>query len=481
MSVEHSRALRLAASVTGASESELARRMAQNAVVVSIDPDLPGSTQVALTMIDTLSRGPSHIHLDPQGVEASTVEAILAAASAVAPHRPVTTAAPPADAIAVRVGCQGPAATITVLGDRHGVRVAVDGRPLCQGSPPSALGVMTASAFAAGEVFKRVVRPRADRVAYPDAITFCPVTLSDDLGAAPMLPPNWSPSLGLVGNGAVGTGHARVLAGLPVDAARAIAIDPEDYGPENTGTYSLGVWQDVVDKTPKVMIVKRTLAGWAVTAISSTAEDAISTIEAEGLAWPPVVLAGLDSIEARRSVQGMWPVALIDAATGDTSVGLHHVAADGPCLRCFFAERHGEHSSAVELAAEFGLPIDLVMRGDHMLSDADLAGLSRPQRERLRPQVGKPVCGLADAARLTGTDDVFRPSVPFVSQQAACLGIGRLIASAAGVDGLANFVQYDALIGPQRMTHQTRRPRPDCYCQHRQETIRAVRAARQLA
>jgi hypothetical protein len=214
--------------------------------------------------------------------------------------------------------------------------------------------------------------------------------------------------------------------------------------------------------------------------VQGTADDAIATIETEALGWPRVVLTGLDSIDARRSVQGLWPTELIDAATGDTSVGLHHVTGDGPCLRCFFPDRAPERSAAEALAAEFGLPIDLVMRGDHVLGEEDLVGLSREQRERLVPEVGKPVCGLADAARLTGADDEYRPSVPFVSQQAACLGIGRLIASAAGLSSLPNFVQYDALIGPQRITRQTRGPRPDCYCQQRRETIRAVRIAREL-
>ena len=194
-----------------------------------------------------------------------------------------------------------------------------------------------------------------------------------------------------------------------------------------------------------------------------------------------MVLTGLDSIEARCSVQGLWPPELIDAATGDTSVGLHHVLGDGPCLRCIFVDRFPEVSAGEALAAEFGLPTKLVMRGDRVLTENDLIGMSADQRERLRSHVGKPVCGLGDAARLTGTEDVYRPAVPFVSQQAACLGIGRLIASAAGLPRLPNFVQYDALIGPQSMTRQTRRPRAGCYCQQRRATIRAVRMARQLA
>lgn len=480
MSVEHSRVLRLGASATGQPESELARRMAQSAVVVSLDPDVPGAIDVAAILVETLRRGPGHVHLDPLGVEPSAVAAIVAAADAVAPSTPVSTEPAPADAVAVHVGMHAPRETIAVLADRHGARLAVDGRQLPQSCTPSALGVMTAASFAGCEVFKRIVRPQKSRVVYRGFLAFCPVTLSDDPAKAPQLPPGWSPALGLVGNGAIGTAHARVLGRLDATDPSAITIDPQVYGPENNGTYSLGNWQDVLDDTPKVVLVERALGGWRVRRVQRTADDAIAILETEALRWPRVALTGLDSIEARRSVQGLWPVELIDSATGDTAVGLHHVAGDGPCLRCFFPDHAPQRSAAEALAAEFGLPIELVMRGDHVLVEEDLVGLSIDQRERLRPQVGKPVCGLAEAARLTGADDHYRPSVPFVSQQAACLGIGRLIASASGLLGLPNFVQYDALIGPQSMTCQTRAPRPDCYCQQRRATIRAVRIARQL-
>ena len=61
--------------------------------------------------------------------------------------------------------------------------------------------------------------------------------------------------------------------------------------------------------------------------------------------------------------------------------------------------------------------------------------------------------------------------MPFVSQQAACLGVGRLIGAEVGIDGLPNFVQYDALIGPQATTRQSRMPSPICYCRQRVATI----------
>jgi molybdopterin/thiamine biosynthesis adenylyltransferase len=480
VNAEHSRSLRLGASVTGRSESELARRMAQNSVVVSLDQAVPGSLDVAAIIVETLRRGPGHVYLEIDGADSGVIAALLTAANAVAPSTPVSTDPAPSDAVRVHVGTRSIPGAIAVLPDRHGVRLASDGSPLRQSSSPSALGVMTAAAFAEAEVFKRVVEPLPQRVVYPDRLAFCPVTLGDDPAAAPSLPSAWSPSLGLVGNGAVGTAHARVIGGLDSTSPSAITIDPQTYARENLGTYSLGTYDDARNKSPKVILVEQALRGWQVRRVQDTADAAIGKLEADALEWPRVVLTGLDSIEARRSAQGLWPVELIDSATGDTAVGLHHVVGSGPCLRCFFPEREAGHSAAEALAAEFGLPIDLVMQGTRVLVDADLSGLSTDQRERLRPHLGKPICGLADAARLTGTNDGYRPSIPFVSQQAACLGVGRLIASVVGLSELPNFVQYDALIGPQSMTRHTRAPRPGCYCQQRPETIRAVRVARQL-
>ena len=85
----------------------------------------------------------------------------------------------------------------------------------------------------------------------------------------------------------------------------------------------------------------------------------------------------------------------------------------------------------------------------------------------------------ARALGLNGdSEETYRPSVPFVSQQAACLGVGRLIASVIGTTGLPNVVQYNTLIGPQSMTRLHRRATAGCYCQQRAATISIIRASR---
>lgn len=178
----------------------------------------------------------------------------------------------------------------------------------------------------------------------------------------------------------------------------------------------------------------------------------------------------------------MWPDRMIDAATGDTVVGLHEATPDGPCLRCLLPPRVSDRSPAQVLADELGLPVELIAGGDVELTVEHLAGLHAEQRKRLASQVGKPICGLASALGLTGDPhEDYRPSVPFVSQQAACLGVGRLLANLAGICGLPNVVQYDTMVGPQAMTRMDRRTRPGCYCQTRSSTIKVVRSTRMRA
>ena len=100
----------------------------------------------------------------------------------------------------------------------------------------------------------------------------------------------------------------------------------------------------------------------------------------------------------------------------------------------------------------------------------------------LAPHVGKPVCGLAETVGLTGLSaDGYRPSIPFVSLQAACLAVGRLIASQLDLSPPGNLVQYDGLIGPQAATIEEMRQRPDCVCATRATTIELVRHQRRTA
>ena len=98
------------------------------------------------------------------------------------------------------------------------------------------------------------------------------------------------------------------------------------------------------------------------------------------------------------------------------------------------------------------------------------------------PYLGKPVCGLAQPFGLTSLEPGgYQPSIPFVSLQAACLAVARLVAHSVGHDSANNLVQYDGLVGPQRAIIERMQRVPGCTCQTRASTIKQVRAKRMRA
>jgi hypothetical protein len=190
----------------------------------------------------------------------------------------------------------------------------------------------------------------------------------------------------------------------------------------------------------------------------------------------------MDNVEARYDVQRLWPRVLIDGGTGDTMLGFYDATwrsgRSGPCLMCFLP-RNGSSSALDHLAEITGLSVERLARGDDRLTEDDLIGLSDKERDKLLPYLGTNVCGLAQALGLTELEsDGYQPAVPFVSLQAACLSVGRLISILLGLHDQRNLIQYDTLIGPIMATTEQLNPSPNCYCQERSGIVQAVRTAR---
>jgi hypothetical protein len=482
MEARHTRALRLAGGVSDHSEETLLGRMGRSRVVVSVAPD-PVSIKTAEVLVDTLRRLPLRLAIDPRrsGVGPGQVDRLVDVAIAIDPDRGMQVARAEADSdVIVAVGGGDPAPTVGGVPVRHGALVVSGSSAGDPGADVSGLGVFTCAALLAGEVFKRVAAVRPERASLPRRLAWCPVALGEDPWSTPVLerPPEFD--VALVGQGAIGTATTRILALLGAEG-RAQLVDPERFAPENLGTYSLGCASDA-DRGPwKVDLGAAALPGMTTETYVGRAADFIGEVDGGRAAWPSVVLTGLDSIPARREVQRLWPDRLIDGATGDTMCGLHDVAVGGSaCLMCLFPERRDGPGAAERLAAATGLSTNVAAHGDRLLEEGDIAQLDKGRRELLEPLLGKPICGIAQAVGLTELDpDGYRPSVPFVSQQAACMAVGRLLSDLiARDDERPTFVQYDALVGPGEATLEARRPRPGCYCQERAGLIDAVRRER---
>lgn len=483
MSIEHSRSLLLAAGVSDDDERTLKQRQEAALTLVRVDTAVPLAGLTARVLLTTLRRLPGRLALDRTGLDDDTLAAIIAAVSAIDSARPLLVVDTTPDDVDVHLAIALIAEPqfVRVVPDGYGAQLANDPAVLLAlGQPANALGAVFAAALGAAEAFKHIVVDKQARCTLHPHLSFCPVTLDTNTAAAPALSSSLPLDTAIIGNGAIGTAVGLILSEMRL-GGRIVVCDPELYGPENRGTYSLGGEREVANRTPKVDLLEAVLAdaGYDVRKVQGKSTVLIELIDKQQIAAPPTTITGLDTAEARRETQMLWPDHLVDAATGDTAVGLHHAVPTGPCLRCFFPQRTAGPDPLLQLATLSGLPVSLLRRGADALTDEHLASLTPGQREPLKHLVGQPVCGLAAAFGLTNANAAgYLPSVPFVSQLAACLAVGRLLAIEMGVPANGNFFQFDALHGPLAES-ESRNAVVDCYCQTRQASvIRTVRERR---
>jgi hypothetical protein len=480
VALEHSRALLLGADVTGRHESELEAALEASRVVVSLDPDLSAAPLTARVLLTSLRRLPGQLVLERGGLRPQLVDELAAAAHAIDSERSLIVEGPRDATVRLHVGTGCADHAIRLVPDGHGVHVV--GQRTAAVRPAraaSALGAIYAAALGAAEAFKFTAQVLPARRTLHRHLRFCPVSLTSNLSAAPMLDRPLELDMTLVGIGAIGTGVTLALGALGA-GGRMVAVDYQRFAQENRGTYSLGGAAEMETKPPKVDLAVAALPGFDVIRFPKKVEELAEAIDTGSVPWFPLVVAALDTAEARRATQRLWPDRLVDAATGDTMLGIHdHIHGVDPCMRCFFPEERGGQSAAERLAELTGLPGERLKRGDEPLTEDDLKGLDGEARARLVQFLGKPVCGLAQAFGLSALDGGgYQPAVPFVSLQAAALAVGRVIAARTGFSRLPNLVQYDGLFGPQSATLDEMAVTSDCYCQTRAATIANVRAER---
>jgi hypothetical protein len=480
MTSEHTRPLALAAQVTKHSHADLEEVLEAHTVALSLDAELPGACETADALIDTLRRSPGTLLIETDATDARTVDQLIATANGIDPTRGAHAGRARDDAVSLHVGMR-PRRTdaICVVPDGHGAHLGRRVAGLRQTHPPTRLGILTASSLAAGEVFKLAASVRPDRRIDHELLSFCPVTLSSRPSGADVST-GGAVDLALIGLGAVGSAIAVILGGLDLEG-RVVLVDCERFAPENLGTYSLGAAADRATRPRKIDLAAAVMRRFDIERYYGRVQDVPGLIDSGDLAWPPTVLTALDSVRARHAAQRIWPNRLIDGGTGDTMAGMHDVSTYKPCLMCFLPGRNDGRSSIEILSEITELPPRRLGQGDELLEDADLLSLSAEKQRLLRPYVGKPICGLADAFGLSSIGSRgYQPAIPFVSQQAAVLVVGRLIAHLTGMSPRANLVQFDSLIGPANGTYDQAYGDPACYCAERTSTIDTVRRKRDL-
>jgi hypothetical protein len=477
--LEHSRALKLGAGATGTEPETLRERLEAALVVVRVDPHLTGALLTARVLLTTLRRLPVQLALDPDQLAPTEIASLVEAATAIDSSRPVmvSPASSGSRPICVHVGRRAPAPWLRVVPDGYGAHLAsCEGGEIDIGRPANAVGSVLAAAFGAAEAFKLAAEVLPGRCRRHTSLSFCPVSLTDDLTVAPELTGGEELDLALIGTGAIGTAVALILSELGL-RGHVILCDPERFGPENRGTYSLGGEREAAGRPLKVDLVGDILeaSGLQVTKVPEPSDALIKRVDVREMSCPPIVITALDSVPARHGTQALWADHIIDGQTGDTAAGLAVATPEGPCLRCFFAEPLHGSSFLVELSERTGIPIERLKHGDELLTEGDLALVTPEQRDQL---FGTPICGLANALGLTDADpDGFRPSIPFVSQIAACLAVGRALSLLLGDHPKNNWFQLDVLQGPNGGS-EVMKPTTECYCQTRADLVQRIRENR---
>lgn len=484
--------MRLAATAAGADAVTLRETMSAAHVHLTADPDIPGVLAALSVTVADLRRLPYQLSLDPAGGTTPIPDAVLTdlqtLTAGIDPCRPLRIMAAPTACLHIHLGVQPPSgAAFSGVPDGHGVRLRHRGHPFpTLNAPASGLGAVLTAASVTAEVFKLTTGLRPGTFGTAPTLDFCPVTLGAEPG---MMTDTLSEitSTALVGAGAIGTGITLILSSMGTTGELTV-VEPEFFEPPNVTTYSIGTRHDADERMHKTRLVRRYLPRMDVTMIPHTAQGFINAIDDGTEPWPRTVLGAVHSIEARHEIQRIHADLTLDGSTGGpagTTLALHEGVPQGPCIRCYYPQATVSAGPSAEqrLHEATGLPLQRIARGDDLITDFDLDGLSAHHRAALLPYVGIPVCGVSSLMGLTINDaDDFQPSAAFVAQQAACLVIGAMIARLTGyTTGAMRHVEYDARFGPWYEMTTSRRSRPACTCQTDAELIARVRAHRRRA
>lgn len=355
-----------------------------------------------------------------------------------------------------------------------------------QDNPVSCL---LAASFGVGEVFKRVYGLRPDKAPLMEDAAFSLFEFSTNpAGHGPRLPASISlPDTLVLGAGAIGNGLVLLLSQLPL-IGRVLVMDKQNFGVENFGTCTLLDSSEWLGSSKAKM-----LAGWLKAQSYLEVEGVISTIENAlgGTAFNnkiDLVINGLDDIDARRTVQKLWPTLLVDGAINSAGAAVvthsvHHKRF--ACLRCTFPQPDESHTDRQVNAT--GLhPSSLTGNQHRQITDEDIDLAEESSREWLREQqrLGQTICstvsvGIAENLGLKLAKG-FRPSVPFIATASAALVIAQVLRNLVWPhEPFVHEFQFSSLfVGITTAVKVGRLADPRCECTKNSKVIDALIARR---
>lgn len=228
----------------------------------------------------------------------------------------------------------------------------------------------------------------------------------------------------LVGCGAVSNGWAYAIKRLPV-IGNIEAVDRQSLRLENIGPY-VAAGRESVGRHKAVVLKEMLSPGISVTARSDQWEFFKIWLK-HGVAVPPLVIAGLDNVTTRHSVQRVWPDTMIDMGAQElqSQVLVKHQQGDGLCLLRALSIPPGETDWAQSLASASGLDPALIANDPTgEITQFEIESAPPCKRAELQAALGKPRCGHINhqSLELEGQDADFAPAVPFVTAFSGVVG-----------------------------------------------------------
>lgn len=346
------------------------------------------------------------------------------------------------------------------------------------------IGAMAAASIGCSEVFKRLISLKPERGRPIEALTFSTFSYScGGMDPGPRLPRDIPVDLGLVGLGAIGNATATLVADLPV-SGRALAIDHDFFEDVNLAT-CLSVGPSDLGSS-KAEFTRQLLSGRLEVLPFAEPVQSVSERFGPSVRFPSIFADGLDDIESRVFVQGLWPDLVVDGAMGGQAlaqVGVHPWGPDVGCLKCVFREPAGEPSDVLQVRAT-GLRRERVAEADSLVTDQDVAEAPDGRKDWLRDRIGRLVCsvieeGVADELSQSRQRAEFRPAVPFVATMSASMVVGEVVRRVLGLPSpLEPRYRLDLFQGPERGQFVPQARRIDCECTVRHVNIERLRRLR---
>jgi molybdopterin/thiamine biosynthesis adenylyltransferase len=338
--------------------------------------------------------------------------------------------------------------------------------------PPNPLGALAAACLGAGQVFRFLaglqLAESATEISLFERTQGAPGTLAPGttLPATPL-----EVDALLVGCGGVMHGLAYALHRLPV-VGRARAVDRQRLRDENLGPY-VNATLDLLG-VEKAEVVRRMLMPKIDVTPYAEDFDPLFTARLERGHFPlaPIVIAELDRIVTRHTVQRLWPDVLIDMGAGGETAQVIVIrrAEHGSCLVELVSASPREQDDLARLVAESGLePKAIRDEMDGPVTMTDVASAPAELREALEEarRRGLLRCGFIRTRALDHEhehgDDDFVAAVPHVVAFSGVVAAAELVKELMG-DNQRGTLRYQFSFISNRGRAASPRAESGCEC-----------------